>query len=130
MKQEKNNPIAEVFAYATDKKKVAFSVLLAIISVFGGLVHYFSSANLAILIIRQNLVVENILKDAPIILLDETTSSVAPENEWLLQQAIHELVKRKTVIMIAHKMKTIMNADQIVVMDKGSIHGWAHMKNY
>lgn len=63
-----------------------------------------------------------ILKDAPIILLDEATSSVDPENEWLLQQAIHELVKGKTVIMIAHKMKTIMNADQIVVMDKGSIH--------
>ena len=104
--------------------------MLAIISVFGGLVPYFSSANLVILIIRQNLVVENILKDAPIILLDETTSSVDPENEWLLQQAIHELVKGKTVIMIAHKMKTIMNADQIVVMDKGSIHGWAHMKNY
>lgn len=64
-----------------------------------------------------------ILKDAPIILLDEATSSVDPENEWLLQQAINELVKGKTVIMIAHKMKTIMNADQIVVMDKGKIHG-------
>ena len=64
-----------------------------------------------------------ILKDAPIILLDEATSSVDPENEWLLQQAINELIKGKTVIMIAHKMKTIMNAGQIVVMDKGTIHG-------
>lgn len=63
-----------------------------------------------------------ILKDAPIILLDEATSSVDPENEWLLQQAIRELVQGKTVIMIAHKMKTIMNADQIVVMEKGRIH--------
>lgn len=64
-----------------------------------------------------------ILKDAPVILLDEATSSVDPENEWMLQQAIRELVKGKTVIMIAHKMKTIQNADQIVVMDQGTIHG-------
>lgn len=64
-----------------------------------------------------------ILKDAPIILLDEATSSVDPENEWLLQQAINKLIKGKTVIMIAHKMKTIMNANQIVVMDRGTIHG-------
>ena len=64
-----------------------------------------------------------ILKDAPVILLDEATSSVDPENEWMLQQAIRELVKGKTVIMIAHKMKTVQNADQIVVMDQGTIHG-------
>lgn len=64
-----------------------------------------------------------ILKNAPIILLDEATSSVDPENEWLLQQAIQELIKGKTVIMIAHKMSTIMNTDQIVVMDLGTIHG-------
>lgn len=64
-----------------------------------------------------------ILKDAPIILLDEATSSVDPENEWMLQQAISELTCGKTVIMIAHKMKTIMNANQIIVMDKGTIHG-------
>ncbi len=64
-----------------------------------------------------------ILKNAPIILLDEATSSVDPENEWLLKQAIEELIRGKTVIMIAHKMKTIMNADQIIIMDKGKIHG-------
>ncbi len=64
-----------------------------------------------------------ILKDAPIIILDEATSSVDPENEWMMVQAIDELVKGKTVIMIAHKMRTIMNADQIIVMEKGSIHG-------
>lgn len=64
-----------------------------------------------------------ILKDAPIILLDEATSSVDPENEWLLKRAINELVQGKTVVMIAHKMKTIMTADQIVVMDAGKIHG-------
>lgn len=61
MKQKKNNPIAEVFTYATDKKKVVFSILLAIISVFGGLIPYFSSANLVILIIREMLVVNDVL---------------------------------------------------------------------
>lgn len=64
-----------------------------------------------------------ILKDAPIILLDEATSSVDPENEWLLRRAVSELVQGKTVVMIAHKMKTIRNADQIVVMDAGKLHG-------
>lgn len=64
-----------------------------------------------------------ILKDAPIILLDEATSSVDPENEWMLQQAIQELTSGKTVVMIAHKIKTIMNAGQIIVMDDGKVHG-------
>ena len=64
-----------------------------------------------------------ILKDAPIIILDEATSSVDPENEWMMVKAIDELVEGKTVIMIAHKMRTIMNADQIVVMENGRIHG-------
>lgn len=64
-----------------------------------------------------------ILKDAPIILLDEATSSVDPENEWMLQQAIQELTAGKTVVMIAHKIKTIMNAGQIIVMDNGRVHG-------
>lgn len=64
-----------------------------------------------------------ILKDAPIILLDEATSSVDPENEWLLQQAIHKLTEGKTVVMIAHKIKTIKNAGQIIVMNDGRVHG-------
>lgn len=64
-----------------------------------------------------------ILKDAPIILLDEATSSVDPENEWMIQQAIQELTAGKTVVMIAHKIKTIMNAGQIIVMDNGRVHG-------
>lgn len=64
-----------------------------------------------------------ILKDAPIVILDEATSSVDPENEWMMRQAIDELVGGKTVIMIAHKMRTIMNSDQIVVMENGRIHG-------
>lgn len=62
-----------------------------------------------------------ILKDAPIIILDEATSSVDPENENLLMGAISELTKNKTVIMIAHRLKTVGNADQIFVLSGGHI---------
>lgn len=61
------------------------------------------------------------LKDAPIIILDEATSSVDPENELALQTAIQELTRRKTVIMIAHRLSTVRNADQIVVLAEGKI---------
>lgn len=62
-----------------------------------------------------------ILKDAPVLLLDEATSSLDPENEVEVQQAIGELVKDRTVVMIAHKLKTIAGADQILVLDQGEI---------
>lgn len=62
-----------------------------------------------------------LLKDAPIILLDEATASLDPENEIYIQQAIQELVKSKTVIVIAHKLATIKNANQILVLEKGHI---------
>ena len=62
-----------------------------------------------------------IMKDAPIIILDEATANVDPENERDLMSAIKELTKEKTVIMIAHRLKTVRNADQIVVIDKGKI---------
>jgi len=62
-----------------------------------------------------------ILKNAPIIILDEATSSVDPENESQLQQAITELTQDKTIIMIAHRLKTVRNANQIVVIANGSI---------
>ena len=62
-----------------------------------------------------------ILKDAPIIILDEATSSVDPENENMLMDAIAELTKNKTVIMIAHRLKTIRNADWIFVLADGHI---------
>ncbi len=61
------------------------------------------------------------LKDAPIIILDEATSSVDPENEHLIQNAISELVKGKTVIAIAHRLPTIENADQILVIQDGML---------
>lgn len=62
-----------------------------------------------------------ILKDAPIIILDEATASIDPENEHLIQNAIDELSKGKTVITIAHKIGTIKNADQIIVLNNGEI---------
>lgn len=61
------------------------------------------------------------MKDAPIIILDEATANVDPENEKELIEAIDALTKEKTIIMIAHRLKTVRNADQIVVIDKGRI---------
>lgn len=62
-----------------------------------------------------------LLKDAPIVLLDEATASLDPENELYIQQAICELVKSKTVLVIAHKLATIQDADQILVLERGRI---------
>jgi len=62
-----------------------------------------------------------ILKEAPIVLLDEATASLDPENEKEVQLAINELVKNKTVIVIAHKLSTVVNADQIIVLDYGQV---------
>ncbi len=62
-----------------------------------------------------------IMKNAPIIILDEATANVDPENEKELTQAIENLTKEKTIIMIAHRLKTVRHADQIVVIDKGRI---------
>ena len=66
-----------------------------------------------------------ILKDAPIIILDEATASVDPENEHLIQAAISELTRGKTIITIAHRLATVQNAGQILVVDDGRIaeHG-------
>ena len=66
-----------------------------------------------------------ILKNAPIIILDEATASIGPENEHLIQQAISELTRGKTIITIAHRLATVQNADQILVVADGRIaeHG-------
>lgn len=62
-----------------------------------------------------------LLKDASIVLLDEATSSLDPENEVLIQQAISSLVENKTVIVIAHRLQSVINADQIIVLDNGNV---------
>ena len=62
-----------------------------------------------------------ILKDAPVLILDEATSYADSENEYLMQEALAELVKDKTVIMIAHRLGTIKNAQQILVLSEGQI---------
>lgn len=62
-----------------------------------------------------------ILKNAPVIILDEATASIDPENEHLIQQAISELTRGKTVITIAHRLATIEQADQILVIDDGAV---------
>ena len=61
------------------------------------------------------------MKDAPIIILDEATANVDPENETELTKAIEELTRDKTIIMIAHRLKTVRHADQIVVVSDGKI---------
>lgn len=62
-----------------------------------------------------------ILKNAPVVLLDEATSSLDPENEAEIQQAISRLVQNRTVVVIAHRLKTVVGADSILVLDNGRI---------
>ena len=71
---------------------------------------------------RQRLsIARAIMKDAPVIILDEATANVDPENEQELMEAIGELTREENVIMIAHRLKTVRNADQILVVDQGRI---------
>ncbi|MFP4439066.1 MAG: ABC transporter ATP-binding protein [Chloroflexaceae bacterium] len=62
-----------------------------------------------------------LLKDAPIVMLDEATASIDPENEWEIQQAFDALAAEKTVIVIAHRLATLQRADQILVLDAGRL---------
>jgi len=62
-----------------------------------------------------------LLKDAPIVLLDEATASLDPENEVFVQRAISKLVKDKTVVIIAHRLRTVVDADQIIVLNNGEL---------
>jgi energy-coupling factor transport system ATP-binding protein len=61
------------------------------------------------------------IKDAPIVILDEATAYIDPENEAIIQKAIANLIKGKTVIVVAHRLSTITDADQIIVVDKGTV---------
>lgn len=62
-----------------------------------------------------------LLKDAPIVVLDEATASIDPENEQLIQQALTALTREKTVVVIAHRLATIEHADQILVVEDGTV---------
>ena len=62
-----------------------------------------------------------IMKDSPVIILDEATANVDPENEKELMEAIEALTKEKTIFMIAHRLKTVRNADRILVLNHGKI---------
>ncbi|MDR1668012.1 MAG: ABC transporter ATP-binding protein, partial [Bacteroidales bacterium] len=62
-----------------------------------------------------------LLKDAPVVLLDEATASLDVENETRIQSGISELIRHKTVLVIAHRMRTVANADKIVVLDNGTV---------
>ncbi|HBR97419.1 MAG TPA: ABC transporter ATP-binding protein, partial [Gammaproteobacteria bacterium] len=66
-----------------------------------------------------------LLRDAPVLLLDEATASVDPDTQYEIQQAISALVGQRTVIVIAHRLHTIQYADQILVLDQGQLveHG-------
>lgn len=73
---------------------------------------------------RQRLsIARAFLKNAPIVLLDESTASVDPETETKLQAAIEKLTRGKTVLMIAHRLRSVVNCDRIVVLDKGEVVG-------
>jgi len=70
-----------------------------------------------------------ILKNAPILILDEATAFADPENEYKIQQAFGQLIKDKTVIIIAHRLSTIVDANQIIVFDKGQIAALGNQKD-
>ena len=78
---------------------------------------------------RQRLsIARAILKDAPVVLLDEATASLDVENESLIQEALSELIKEKTVIIIAHRMRTIRSVDKIVLLNEGKIEAMGNDK--
>jgi ATP-binding cassette subfamily B protein IrtB len=70
---------------------------------------------------QRTSVTRAVLKDAPVVLLDEATAALDPTNERLLQTALRELVRDKTLLVVAHRLATIRGADQIAVMDAGRI---------
>lgn len=71
---------------------------------------------------RQRIAIARaMIKDAPVVILDEATAYIDPENEAVIQEAIGNLIKGKTVIIIAHRLSTITDADKIVVVDKGTV---------
>ncbi len=102
-----------------------WSVLLAVGNVVLKIIPYFLIADVVRMFLggeKQRIsIARAIMKDAPVIILDEATANVDPENEKDLMDAVEALTKEKTVIMIAHRLKTVRHADQIVVVDRGHI---------
>ena len=71
---------------------------------------------------RQRIAIARaMLKNAPIVILDEATAYIDPENEAVIQRALSGLIKDKTVIIIAHRLSTVTNADQIVLVNNGTV---------
>ena len=92
--------------------------LAGILGIFGGLVNGFFGSGGE----RQRIsIARALLKDAPIILLDEATASLDAENETQIQEAISRLVRDKTVLIIAHRMRTVEGADRLVLLKDGIV---------
>src|SRR5690606_34282568 len=71
---------------------------------------------------RQRIAIARaLLKDAPILILDEATSALDSESERLIQQALNRVMRNRTVLVIAHRLSTVLHADQIVVLDRGRV---------
>lgn len=126
-KKKEPSPLSIVWQWAKEEHKEFYAaIVLAFIGVAGTMTAYFGMAALIRLLLsggeKQRIsIARAMLKDAPIIILDEATASVDPENEAELQKAIDALTHDKTIIMIAHRLKTVRNADQILVLSGGHI---------
>lgn len=111
-KEKKPSPIIRLLGYAGKYKKLTVAGLfLSAVSMILGMLPY----------ICIWLVVRALLKDAPIVLLDEATASLDVENETKVQGALSRLLKNKTVVVIAHRMRTVEAADKIVVLEDGKV---------
>jgi len=111
-------PMEEVIAAA--KKACAYDFIMALPDGFETVIEE-NGASLSGGERQRISIARAMMKDAPVIILDEATANVDPENEYELTLAMEALTKEKTVIMIAHRLKTVQNADQIFVVDHGRI---------
>lgn len=119
---EKQSPVQRIWEPGKERhRKHIAAVLLAVVGVIGGMVPYFAAAKIIVLLIARVM-----LKDAPIVILDEVTANADPENEGRLQKAVEALTRDKTILMIAYRLRTVRNVDQILALDGGKIvqKGW------
>ena len=106
-----------LLAYAGKRKVLIYvAIVLAAVSQLMALAPF-----LCIWAILRDVIARAFLKDAPIILMDEATASLDVENETFIQESLSRLVKDKTVILIAHRMRTVAGADKIVVLEDGKV---------